>query len=438
MTRTLRLSPALCLLSILVLTACLPPVAARAQIPAPSVPAPATTEAKPEPVAPAAPKSPLEETRRKMGLSGVIDGTDWSVSLSLVGTGLGSVLDFVAEAARAKPREINMNVDRAGIAAAGISLDDPIDLEVKGVSLQEALGRALGDKLDYFITPTGRVIVTAKAGVRDMERRWNSFVTLVRPTAAAADSNKRLHTCGVINGSEWSITLSLTGTMLGSALDFLAEAAGAKPRSISLAVDQKALSEADCDAETPMDLQVKDVSMAEALQLLLRTSPEVVVAVMDDGTALVTTRKAVKARAAMAAKPVSVAATPEAAATMKALAQSVALDLTNAVSCQEAVKAVTAAIEATKGATKITFVLPTDAESQAALERKVLLYAKDWSVGELLVAVLPTEFGYAVEADGRVKILLRAKTAAPAENTWAVPQEMKRPQGEKSPVHSDF
>jgi hypothetical protein len=72
---------------------------------------------------------------------------------------------------------------------------------------------------------------------------------------------------------------------------------------------------------------------------------------------------------------------------------------------------VTVAIEATKGATKVNFVLPTDAESQTALEQKVLLYAKDWSVGELLAAVLPTEFGYTVEADGRVGILPRAKAA---------------------------
>ena len=101
-------------------------------------------------------------TRRKLTTKDIVRGEDWSISLSLTATGLGNVLDFIAEAARAKPREINIIIDRKGIQQAGIGLDDPIDLNIKDVSIQQALKMVLGEQLGYAIRGDGTVVVSAR------------------------------------------------------------------------------------------------------------------------------------------------------------------------------------------------------------------------------------------------------------------------------------
>jgi general secretion pathway protein D len=101
-------------------------------------------------------------TRRKLRTKGVVDGEDWSLSLKLTATGLGSVLDFIAEAARARPREINIIIDRQGIEDAGVALDDPIDLDVTDVSIEQALKMVLGTELGYKIQDDGSVQISSK------------------------------------------------------------------------------------------------------------------------------------------------------------------------------------------------------------------------------------------------------------------------------------
>jgi general secretion pathway protein D len=106
----------------------------------------------------------VQATRRKLHTKGVIDGHDWSLTLALTGTGMGSVLDFIAEAARAKPREITINIDRAGIAAANSTLlESPIDLQVKDVSIDQALQMVLGSELGYVVQDDGSVLISSRA-----------------------------------------------------------------------------------------------------------------------------------------------------------------------------------------------------------------------------------------------------------------------------------
>jgi len=106
----------------------------------------------------------VQATRRKLRTKGVIDGSEWSITLSLTGTALGSVLDFIAEAARAKPREITINIDRTGIAAANATLlESPIDLQVKDVSIDQALQMVLGSELGYVVQEDGSVLISSRA-----------------------------------------------------------------------------------------------------------------------------------------------------------------------------------------------------------------------------------------------------------------------------------
>lgn len=104
----------------------------------------------------------IQATRRKLQQKGIINGEDWSISLQLTATSLGSVLDFIAEAARAKPREINIIVDRQGIEDVGIMLDDPVDLSVKDVSIEQALKMVLGPDLGYRVQNDGSVLISSR------------------------------------------------------------------------------------------------------------------------------------------------------------------------------------------------------------------------------------------------------------------------------------
>ena len=101
-------------------------------------------------------------TRKKLATKGIVTGEDWSIRLDLTATSLGSVLDFIAEAARARPREINIIIDRRGITDAGLSLDDPIDLSVKDVSIEQALKMVLGQDLGFTIQDDGSVLISSR------------------------------------------------------------------------------------------------------------------------------------------------------------------------------------------------------------------------------------------------------------------------------------
>lgn len=432
MNRSTCRSSVPCLLSILtlILTLSLPPAPLCAQAPAPEAAPP--PKAAPETATPPK-RTPAEETFRKLATTGIIDGTDWSISLDLKETALANVLDFLAEAARTKPREINITLDRLGIAAAGISLDTPVTLKLKHVSLQEALDKVLGKDLGYVIDESGRVTVTAKAGIPAMLQRWKAFPMLVRPTAAAAEALKRLDAGGMVDGAEWSITLNCKATALVNVLDFVAGTARAKPRQISVAIDKAAIENAGINLEDPIDLDVKDVSLGEALRMVLAAAPDMAVAILDDGSVLITSQSAVRAMATKA-KPVSVADSPKAAATVATLGRSGTVDgvnygLTTALTGETVWQTLTTTAARLGGRSKdpVTFHLerPAGSAAQAILDRKVSLHARDWSPAEVLAAVLPPEFGYAIEADGSVRIVQRPKPAetAPSTGIWTVPEK---------------
>jgi hypothetical protein len=104
----------------------------------------------------------IRETEKRLSNTGTSEGENSSISFELTGTGLGDVLDFIAEAGRAEPRGINIIVDRQGIEDAGISLDDPIDLDVADVSLERALQLALPYDIGYQVVDDGSVLVSSK------------------------------------------------------------------------------------------------------------------------------------------------------------------------------------------------------------------------------------------------------------------------------------
>lgn len=104
----------------------------------------------------------VAETLAKLSKKGMVNGQDWSINLSVTATGLGSVLDFIAEAARATPREISVVIDRRGIEDAGVSLDDPVDLELQSVSVEQALRWILPVELGYVIAEDGAVLISSK------------------------------------------------------------------------------------------------------------------------------------------------------------------------------------------------------------------------------------------------------------------------------------
>jgi hypothetical protein len=111
---------------------------------------------------PPANPTPADIIRQKLDTQGLVNGEQWSISLSLSETTLGNVLDFVAEAARARPREIKIVIDRQGITAGGVSLDEPATFKVKEVSLAEALKMVLGDNLAYAIQADGTVLISTR------------------------------------------------------------------------------------------------------------------------------------------------------------------------------------------------------------------------------------------------------------------------------------
>ena len=109
------------------------------------------------------------------------DGREWSISLSLTATVLGSVLDFIAEAGRAKQREITTVLDREGIARAGVDLDDPIDLQVRDVSIHQALVMVLGQPCGYAVLRDGSVLVTSQQRVEEMAAKGEALAPSVLP-----------------------------------------------------------------------------------------------------------------------------------------------------------------------------------------------------------------------------------------------------------------
>ncbi|NIA20809.1 MAG: hypothetical protein GWP05_02305 [Anaerolineaceae bacterium] len=102
------------------------------------------------------------ETRRRLSQKGLVNGEDWSIHLSLTDTTLTNVLDFIREVARARPREINILIDRRGIEDAGIDLEETLNLDQKDISVKQALRMVLGDDLDYVIQDDGTVLISAR------------------------------------------------------------------------------------------------------------------------------------------------------------------------------------------------------------------------------------------------------------------------------------
>ena len=76
------------------------------------------------------------------------------------------MLDFIAEAARARPRKINVIIDRKGITDTGINLDEPMNVNVKDISISKALKMVLGEHiLSYVIQDDGTVLVSSKTKI---------------------------------------------------------------------------------------------------------------------------------------------------------------------------------------------------------------------------------------------------------------------------------
>ena len=81
-------------------------------------------------------KSPATRTRERMALKGVVDGEHWGVSIQLTDMSQGNALRYLCAIARARPREITMNIDHLAIKDARVDLERTLTLDVKNISLE--------------------------------------------------------------------------------------------------------------------------------------------------------------------------------------------------------------------------------------------------------------------------------------------------------------
>lgn len=357
------------------------------------------------------------ETREKLARKGIVDGKDWSVSLQLVATGRGTVLDFLAEAARARPREVNIIIDRTGIESAGLDLDDPVDLDMKGVSIKEALEAALGKEMAYDVLPNGLVYVTSCERLPVLLKRMGEPAVAAH-TPAAARTVARLKTKGMVDGEDWSISLMLTATSLGSVLDFVAEAARMRPREIVIRVDRQAIAKAGVDLDDPVDLIIRDTSIQEALAMML--PDELAFVVEADGTVLITAAGP-PPPAPAECEPLRIAQSPQALATCSLVLPNAAtgaapramdLDLDGATleTALGVIREKAARLEPPVG---ITIDRAGVLTAGVALDRPVKVKMIGVSVAQALVAVLPPRLAYSVAADGTVTVSSHAKIIGP-------------------------
>lgn len=104
----------------------------------------------------------VDLARQKLDARGLLENVQWSISLQFQETPLSKALEYLCETAQAKPRELNVVVDRKGITEAGVDLNDPVTLVAKDLSLKQALERVLPSGLGYVIQNDGTVLVSSR------------------------------------------------------------------------------------------------------------------------------------------------------------------------------------------------------------------------------------------------------------------------------------
>ncbi|MBN2582150.1 MAG: M48 family metalloprotease [Planctomycetes bacterium] len=105
----------------------------------------------------------VARTRERLARKGMHDDVDWSLRISFMDSSLDTVLRFLGELAKAKPREIKLVVDREGLTDDGVDLDQTLSVDVSGVSLHEALKLVLGSHLAYIILNDGSILISTPA-----------------------------------------------------------------------------------------------------------------------------------------------------------------------------------------------------------------------------------------------------------------------------------
>lgn len=112
---------------------------------------------------PKAAPTPAEQVWQRMSRRGMIDGKQWSIHLIFQDATVQNVLDYLVETAMAEPRKINMVVDRLEIENAGVNLQDTMSIDVRELSLAQALGLVLPRELTAVVNEDGLVLITSRA-----------------------------------------------------------------------------------------------------------------------------------------------------------------------------------------------------------------------------------------------------------------------------------
>lgn len=120
----------------------------------------------------------------------------------------------------------------------------------------------------------------------DLTRRRAAMVASSQGDSEAAnETRRRMSQKGLINGVDWSIHLNMTESTLENVLNFIREVARAKPREINILIDTRGIEEAGGDLQKTMTLDQKDISIEQALKMVLGSDLGYVI--QDDGTVLI-------------------------------------------------------------------------------------------------------------------------------------------------------
>ncbi len=383
-----------------------------------SVP-PAFAEDTPEPIGKSTKKvakptkSPAARTRERMARKGMINGEDWGISLNLTETALSNVLGFLREIARARPREIIINIDHLGIKDARVDLKRTLTLEATDISLEQALKMVLGNQLAYAVLDDGMVVISTPEGLKRFTDPKQQGPMFVGRTPAAKAAHERIARTGIHDGEDWSIQMSLTDTTLAWFLKRLPEMARAKPREVPMTIDRAGIKAAGIDIqETALTVDSKDLSLQRALALIL---PEPLrYAILDDGTVLVSS----PARLATFQKrcePVFVGRSPLAREAHKRIARKGKHDGQDwSINLRRDRSTVGRVLDVLKEMTQakpreIKMVIDREGikAAEVDLEDTLNMNNRGLSFQQTLTLVLQPSLGYAILGDGTVRISSR-------------------------------
>ena len=230
-------------------------------------------------------------TQERMARKGIHDGEDWSVQLSLHDHTLSWLLKRLPEMARAKPREVVMAIDRAGIKAAGIDIEDTwLTIDGRDLSLQRALALILREPFRYAILDDGTVLVSSPARLATFQERCEPV--FVGRSPLAREVHKRIARKGKHDGQDWSINLRRDHSTVGRVLDVLKEMTQAKPREIKMVIDREGIKVAEVDLEDTLNMNTRGLSFQQTLTLVLQ--PSLGYAILGDGTVRISSRDALR------------------------------------------------------------------------------------------------------------------------------------------------